>query len=44
MQLVLKEWMPISDFRSQLRQIIRSNILTGEIIVREKDPIDFSVS
>lgn len=37
MELVLKEWMPISDFRSRLRQIIHSNMLTGEIIVRKKE-------
>lgn len=37
MELVLNEWMPISDFRNQLRQIIRSDMLTGEIIVRKKN-------
>lgn len=37
MELVLNEWMSISDFSNQLRQIIRSDMLTGEIIVRRKN-------
>lgn len=34
MQLVLTEWLPILDFHRELTEIIHSDILTGEIIVR----------
>lgn len=34
MKLVLTEWLPISDFRRKLTQIIHADMLTGEIIVR----------
>ncbi len=34
MKLVLTEWMPLKDFKSNLRKIIGENTITGEILVK----------